>query len=366
MNLKWFSLLGILSILSSCIGQNAGTLSKEYSIDKELNYAVGDTVLGLDESIWVIFHDTKHQYWFGSDGQGVYLYDGNDLIRFSIKQGLPSDRIRGIQEDKQGHIFISTLKGICRYDGKSFVTLPAVESNNWKSNPDDLWFSLLRSGNIGGPYRYDGNTLHHLKLPKSDLEDAYNANNPNPSFSPYDVYTIYKDTRGDLWFGTSNFGACQFNGSSHEWFYEDHWTNTPEGGSFGIRSIIEDKEGDYSFCNTKHKYSIQEDNFVLSEKINSAYEGHDGIDNLKAPDGKDFMYFMSAVLDNKGDLWMATYSEGVWKYDGVKARQYPILNEADEITLFSIYKDRTDVLWLGTQKSGVYRFNGEAFEKFNP
>ena len=48
-----------------------------------------------------------------------------------------------------------------------------------------------------------------------------------------------------MWFGTSNLGIYRFDGQHVDWMYEDHLTNPPDGGSFGIRSIIEDRNGDF-------------------------------------------------------------------------------------------------------------------------
>ena len=76
------------------------------------------------------------------------------------------------------------------------------------------------------------------------------------------------------------------------------------------------------------------------------------------------IYFMSVVEDNEGDLWMVTYEQGVWRYDGRDVTHYDVKDGAKSITLFSIYKDNHGDLWLGTHDSGVYKYNGEEFQKF--
>ena len=57
-------------------------------------------------------------------------------------------------------------------------------------------------------------SLHRLAFPATAAGDAHNAayprsKYPNAKYSPYDVYTISKDSKGRLWFGTSNLGACR-------------------------------------------------------------------------------------------------------------------------------------------------------------
>ena len=352
-----------LAVFTSCNCQNT---SNANATGRYSAIAIGDTVSELDKSIWIVFHDKSNCYWFGTNGMGLYRYDGKVIIHFTTRQGLINDSIRGIQDDKSGNVFITSLGGIQKFDGQKFSTLPIVQSSEWKHNPDDLWFSILGKKHEDGPYRYDGKTLYHLKFPKHRLEDPYNKENPNKQWSPYEVYTIYKDSEGNIWFGTSNFGICRFDGRSLSWMYEEHLTLIEGGGSFGIRSIIEDGKGKFWFCNTSYRYNISPEESGGQDKTLINYTRETGISNLKTPDGKDLIYFMSAIEDNNGDMWMATYSQGVWKYDGKNISRYPVKNGSEDITLFSIYKDRHGNLWLGTHEAGVYKFNGRSFEKFRP
>jgi len=51
-----------------------------------------------------ILHDSKGNYWFGSDNDGICKYDGKYFTYFSTDNGLSNNQIRTIQEDTQGHI----------------------------------------------------------------------------------------------------------------------------------------------------------------------------------------------------------------------------------------------------------------------
>ena len=60
----------------------------------------------------------------------------------------------------------------------------------------------------GVVYRYDGKSLHRLEFPKTKVGDEHIAKYPrskfpNVKYSPYDVYSIFKDSKGHLWFGTA-------------------------------------------------------------------------------------------------------------------------------------------------------------------
>lgn len=229
--------LTILTLFISCKGQKT----------------IGKSVNELGKPLWYIFQDTKNNYWFGSNGEGLYRYDGKTIVNFTTKDGLANDTVRQIQEDKFGNIFISTFGGINKFDGKTFAILQPIKSKEWKLETNDLWFYILGKKNEG-VYRYDGQKLQNLEFPKHYLHDKIYPRVVNSFFSPYEVYSIYKDRKGAIWFGTSVFGACRFDGETVKWMYEDDLTYVPNGGTFGIRSIFEDKEGSFWFCNTWHRY----------------------------------------------------------------------------------------------------------------
>jgi ligand-binding sensor domain-containing protein len=355
----------ILILLTSCNGQKYTKNEVNNSI-----VVLGDTVSELSKSIWIVFQSINGDYWYGSDTDGIFRFDGKTITRFSTKDGLSSNRTRDIQEDKQGNIYISTLEGINKFDGNTFTTLTPIpnkfSSDNWKLQPDDLWFYTLGKNGGNGPCRFDGENLYQLEFPKHYMADEYFEKFPNNAWSPYDVYYIYKDSKGTMWFGTSNFGICRYDGNTLSWLYEEHLTTTPDGGSFGIRSILEDEKGKYWFCNTRYRFNISPDSIKEDGNVLVKYERENGINGITSTDGKNYVYFMSAVKDNEGDIWLATYNEGVWRYDGIKSTHYPVKDTGQNISLFSIYKDKQDQIWLGTHDAGVYKFNGETFEKFMP
>lgn len=342
---KAILLFGILATFTSCKGQN-----NKSALDK--------MVSELDEKIWVIYQDQENKYWFGSNGEGVFHYNGKALIQLTEENGLVGNQIRGIQEDKSGNIYFDTPKGVSKFDGLTFTTLKPVYSdkNEWKSEPDDLWFK--GNGDINGVYRYDGKQLFHLEFPEYDLEGAFGIE-ANQTYSPYGVYSIYKDNGGNLWFGTLSAGVYQYDGKSL-WIAEKELMELDDGRVPGVRSIIEDKDGNFWLSNILNRYKVYGKNPIRYEKL-KGIEPREGQDNMSLP------YFMSAVTDDEnGDLWMVTYEEGVWRYDGENLFNYQVKSDGKKVLLFSIYKDNQGLLWLGTHTAGALKFNGKTFKKFEP
>lgn len=340
--------LTLLTFFNSCNGQKT----------------IGKSVDELGKQLWYVFQDTKNNYWFSSNGKGVYRYDGKTIVNFTTKDGLANDTIRQIQEDKLGNIFITTFGGINKFDGKKFTTLKAIKSTEWKLESDDLWFNPLGKRNQNGPYRYDGKNLYDLDFPKHFLHDEITERGINPFFSPYEVYCIYKDRKGVMWFGTSVFGACRFDGKSIKWMYENDLTIGLNGGTFGIRSIFEDKKGAFWFCNTWHKYIFDFEKTTKSDRLQ--YKKTEGIGNKQIFGGDEYVYYSHIVEDNNGNIWLTTWDKGVYKYDGKDITNYLVKDGSNDVNLISMYKDNQGNLWLGTPENGTFNFNGKTFEKFKP
>ena len=345
----------IFVILSSCNSQG-----KIDAYQSELVRTIGETKNDLFFNANLIYHDSKSNYWFENES-GIYKYNGENVFLFTTKDGLISNRVLSVQEDKVGNIYFDTPQGVSKFDGKKFTSLEVAESTNnnneWKSESTDLWFRMGWEHN--GPFRYDGKYLHHLQFPKSNIEDEFYKKYPNVSYNPYSIFSMYEDSKGNIWFGTSDLGIYRFDGNKIRWMYEEYLGTTQDGGNFGIRSIAEDKDGFFWICNSKYKYKIlpvSEGNF---DHNLIDYKREEGI----VGDDKEVLYFMGIVADDNGYLWMIN-EDGVWQNNGKELIQFFIKDRGEEISPTSIYKDNQGIIWFGTQKNGIYKYNGIVFEKF--
>lgn len=325
----------------------------------------------LDKAILHIFQDSKGTYWFGSHGQGLYRRDETNFALFTVESGLCANQISRIQEDKFGNLYFTTPNGTSKFDGRTFTTLKVDDSDpsstEWKLEPEDLWFQGGQDS--GAVYRYDGKSLRKLTFPATAAGDAVLANSPrskypNINYSPYDVYTVWKDNRGNVWFGTSNLGACRFDGKTFAWISETELGfDEKNDENFGTRSLIQDRDGKFWITVTRHRFDMYPTGPATQSAGGLAYVKAAGLAHATEGVDEHYTYIMSMAKDQAGDLWMATYGAGVWRYDGKALTSYPVLVDCKPITVFSIYRDRQDGLWLGTHEHGVCKFNGKAFEK---
>src|SRR5688572_7535751 len=57
---------------------------------------------------WDVLEDRRGNFWFASIGSGVYYYDGKSFRNFTTRDGLASNSVFEIYEDKAGIIWFGT------------------------------------------------------------------------------------------------------------------------------------------------------------------------------------------------------------------------------------------------------------------
>ncbi len=60
----------------------------------------------------VIFEDSKGRIWVGTNDNGVVVMDGNESVRYTYIDGLPSSSIRTFGEDNDGTVYIGSTSGV--------------------------------------------------------------------------------------------------------------------------------------------------------------------------------------------------------------------------------------------------------------
>ncbi|MFK7742157.1 MAG: two-component regulator propeller domain-containing protein [Planctomycetota bacterium] len=323
--------------------------------------AIGRTVDKLDARIWSILQAKSGDLWFGSNGSGAYRFDGKSVTHYGVEDGLAGGQVRGLYEHGDGgEILIATTKGVSRLDGERLAALAwdpePTPLADYTFDPQDLWLiygpSAVRSL-ATAPVRYDGHKLHHMQLPPNPAKGIQAAQQSPPfSWDPGDIYSVYRDRRGHLWFGTAGAGLCRYDGKEVAWMYEEHLTTTPSGGAFGIRSIFEDRAGDFWICNTRHRYRFE----PVSQKQETGpatlrFEPKRGVPEAAADEDENFVFFPAIVEDAAGTLWMAAGGNGVVSYRDEEVAFYPLVSGAYAIC---ICRDAGGRLLVGTLEHGVF------------
>lgn len=116
-----------------------------------------------DKQIWCLYEDAWERLWFGSNGFGLYCFDGLICKRFTTRDGLCDNTIYFLQPDDQERLWVGTNRGmdLVRITPDSliilqhFTTRDGLASNETNANCSlmdqdrNLWF-----GTVSGASRF--------------------------------------------------------------------------------------------------------------------------------------------------------------------------------------------------------------------
>lgn len=295
--LKYFSIILITLFNSACNGQvqsksqidkNTDEQSEERKIEP-YTYGAGDIVTnGL--------LDKDGNMWFTTLTEGVYKYNGSKFINYTVKDGLCSNKVNSVIEDKDGLLWFATAKGLCMYDGKTFINylLP-------KENPKDV-------------------------SPETGL----------PSRESPEILSLIQDKSGDFWLGTLTKGAYHFDGETFTSYLKFKGRIQPVDSVYNnvIQSIVEDNAGNIWFTSQTHGGITR-------------YDGK-SFDNFTLEDGFPDDMIFSSFKDRDGNLWFGTLDQGVIFY---KDNSFQYFNESDGLNnnmVSCFYQDKTGKIWIGS------------------
>ena len=161
-----------------------------------------------------MLQDKKGDFWIGTNGAGVYKYDGENFTHHLSNVGkvyedsLQHNIVLSITEDLTGNIWFTSLShaGLSRYDGKSFKHFKTEEglSDNFLrvsycDKNGKIWIGT-HGNRKGGLDVFDGESFVNF-----NVENGLCYNN---------VHSIYQDTKGNMWLGSGRGNLCVYDGKT--------------------------------------------------------------------------------------------------------------------------------------------------------
>ena len=243
------------------------------------------------------------------------------FLHITGKDGLPSQQVNALAQDRNGNIWIGTRNGLCRYDGYSVVSY-----------------------------------FHDKQRPNS-LKHNY-------------VFGLFTDSRGRLWVLTL-YGVCRYRPST------DDFKCYAETGQ-KVASIVE--SNGRIICSGTRLYSYDEkrDRFTAKRfdpgyiislaadrrgnvwlSTNRAiYHTTSGLKRFRPIPRSYYSDFITGAdgiiplfVDSKDNLWMGRNGKGLMRIDRVSGR--PVVFGKDVLPdgiVRAIAEDRRGRIWAGTEK----------------
>ena len=354
-----FTFLTILIVGPACNGQVKKNSPKEKASETnkisdghpKLIITIGNPSYG---NVQCGLQDKAGNFWFGTTQNGLYKYDGKSFSQFLVADGLTSNNITSILEDKDGKIWIGTQLGLCLYDGKTFTKIQIPIRKNLPPNKNHhprnshCVFSIMQAksgklwfATIDGVYIYDGKSFTPFII--TEAEGGYMSTNNNAEH-------ILEDKAGNIWFGgRGTEGVYRYDGKSViNIKLKELNTFRPDSTRTGHNWAwpqLQDKNGNIWFSNWGGVYRYDGKSFTSFTKSDGLAGGVTRI-----------------IEDKNGNLWFGgDAGAGLSRYDGKSFTRFTTKDGLLNNSIWSILEDKTGNLWVGTRENGLYLFDGKTF-----
>jgi ligand-binding sensor domain-containing protein len=267
--------------------------------------------------------DSEGILWFAFSNSGVASYiDGTITNYNSSNSSIINDFSTALGPMAEGAMLIGTADGISLRtadDQWASYKDPDVSSmyiNTIKVTSD----SILWVGTEGQClYINEGSGFSHVLL-----TDYMNVN------------IIEEDSLHNVWIGTDN-GLLKWDGSTLIVF------TTSDG--------LPDNDVTAIFPDSKNRLWIGTNG---GETV--AWIDDSGIHNLQLMTVNGNVYVRDIIEDRRGDIWFATWFDGLMRYDGVLSYSYKIYNGFYENDVNTIGEDKDGNLWFGLYSKGLVKY----------
>lgn len=227
---------------------------------------------------------------------------------WTIRDGLPVNSISSIVQGKDGYLWMGTADGLVRFDGVRFFTYSTADHPGLKHN------------RLRGLANYrDGLLILNSRNELIYMEDGW-----------FEQLKVPERLRSE------NFSTLISEGD-----------NVSVIGNDNIYSIT----GDGVFRVERSKSSVSAKRILNGKFVWVPFsEKMDYGDDIAVDFGDQIN---DAIIDHEGTLWVATYSQGLYK---IKRNLFDIYSEAEGLpsrNIYPVFESDDGTIWVGTHGGGI-------------
>lgn len=309
----------------------------------------------------------------GTQGGGLCRFDGQDFRAYTIADGLPSNYVNALCEDRQHRLWIGTNAGVAYLEGKVFRRVDVKDQEKLQvlaiceQTSGDVWFGTNR-----GVFRFDSaeQKLNPVLLGQSIAEatiwaflpaekgtwiatdaGAFRADaevlqlTTKNGLNSNAVRAFSMDSNGRLWIATAGGGISVFDEQQKKLvtnFTNPAWTTSLQpdpdgkmwiGTSNGGLTVYNPKDSTWTAVNEKQGFPHQ--------------------------------YVRSMTLDNSGNVWVGTSGGGVVKFLESQAfTHYGASHGLSGNRVYALKQDHLGRLLLSVSLSGLQVFDSLGIHPF--
>ena len=295
----------------------------------------------VNNNIICVKEDYSHRLWIGTH-EGLCIFDKKTGSVRKIKlEGHSRQRLNEIHVTRDNKIYLGYIRGMVYYDEKQDSIIRMTQQNCRGDVPEQVNIqAIIEDGNgdllIGtwerGLYRYVVQENRFIHYPV----DARKS-----------ILSLFKDSKGTIWVGSSGAGLHRANFSAdketvtYETYKHDHKNEASICSNY-IYSIDEDLHTQSIWLGTRNGLSVMclNKKGVFTNYQNSRSKYHLPVHEVN-----------SVLRDNNGLMWVGTKGAGVFHVD-THARVFNIFQTQDSKTLFTdyvstLYVEENGAVWAG-------------------
>lgn len=243
---------------------------------------------------------------------------------YDIRNGLPSNVINDILQDRRGFMWFATQVGVSRFDGYHFTNyginsgLPGNETEClFEDSKGRIWAGTLG----GGVAILTGKTWSFLDRQKGLVNNH--------------IKSVFEDSRGIIWCVSEN-GINGITGDTIITFSADNGLS----GSIVTADCI-DKHGGILLGTENGITRLTRDGRNNTWLIEHYLTG---------------VIILDLVYDKQGNLWIATQGDGIFEYNGHTFTKHTSRQGLPGNTVTRLLCDAEGSIWAGFYENGLGRF----------
>lgn len=283
---------------------------------------------------------------------------------WTVRDGLPHGTVRGIAQSADGYLWLATYEGIVRFNGERFQlydrdNATALENNSiltiTRSRDDTLWI-----GTAAGTIRGRNGTFRKLVVP-GVRDELINAIEESPD--------------GTIWIASWGGLTRVSNGRAERLHLPlpDDLINALATGADGSLWIAMAKGGLARYRDGHVTRFAISDGLASDTVVALLGEGADGAllgtaaglqriagGKISRVAGIPDDQITALRRDRDGNVWVGTYSSGLFRITGSRVASYGIADGLLNPTVRAIFEDDEGNLWIGSNR-GLEMLRAGAF-----
>jgi ligand-binding sensor domain-containing protein len=272
------------------------------------------------------------------------------LEHLTTKEGLPSNEVWCISNDKQGFLWIGTGRNICRYDGYDFLRLDSLQLGYCSGVSTSSNGDIYTSNDTRGLSKIEAKTLAVSTIAVNNYDDA------DPGNDLHEQSVV--DSHDQVW--VCDYTSVKRYDPATKKLHRYTFSRTASGGDvYQYASFYEDASGTFWIVSELglYRYDRKADKLVC----------HLGLEAV-LPKNRVPVRLCKASGDAAGNLWIGGYEYGLVWYSP-KTNEFKIRKEGFEHNNVICAQESKDengkrVIFIGTN-DGVSVFYPEKNELYH-